>query len=452
MKIYTKIHNYLNSRSQRSQIVVKNAVSSFIIKIITYIIDFIKIPIYLSFLDKEHYGVFLTIASIIGWTNQFDFGLGTGLRYSLTKSLSLKDYKKSKELISTAYISMSSIMAIVVLLGIPLVIFLDWGHILNCNFIEEQTLILCVCMVFIVFILQYVLDLISIVLQSDQRTAFSSLFKPLANVITLILILLLRSHAYNSLTLACITMTLPTVVILVIANIFLFNTKYKVIRPSFNFFRTDCIKDIYSLGLKFFISRGSALVVFGSSSFLISHFINPGEAAVYNTAWAFFGIIVTINNMVLQPMISAVTDAYVKKEENWIKNTYRKIRYYSLILTMGSIMLLCISPLFFKLWLGDQMHIPLNLSIIMTIYFICNIWITPYLNFLAGVGKMNVMLLLSIFKIIVFFPIAISMIKLNGTIGLVLSIIFINTLPNMIIGIIQYNKLICHKADGIWNK
>lgn len=452
MALIQKAKKYFTGRSGRSQMVVKNAAGSFIIKAGSMIIDFIKVPIYLTFLDSAHYGVYLTIASIVAWTHQFDFGLGTGLRYKLTQAISLGNEERGKQLVSTAYISMSAIMLLLLLLGIPIFLCLDWSSILNCDFIDAKTLVLCVVMVLAVFVVQFVLELISVVLQADQKAAVSTVFKPLANLLSVVAILALIPFHHNSLILACLALTIPIVVVLFIANVYFFHKRYHRIAPSFKDFRRDCIKDIYSLGLKYFTSQFSSLIVFSTASFLLSHYVAPTEATVYNTAWAYFGIIVAFNAMVLQPLVSAVTDAYVKKEMVWVKNIFKKIRLYSTGLSVIELLLLVISPFIFKIWLGERLTIPLDLSIAMTIYFIFNVWVTPYSNFVGGVGKMNISVILSIAKLVVFFPIAIAMIKLWGSVGLIVTILTVNTLPNLFIGAIQYSKIINNKAKGIWNK
>ncbi len=452
MALIQKAKKYFTGRSGRSQMVVKNAAGSFIIKAGSMIIDFIKVPIYLTFLDSAHYGVYLTIASIVAWTHQFDFGLGTGLRYKLTQAISLGNEERGKQLVSTAYISMSAIMLLLLLIGIPIFLCLDWSSILNCDFIDAKTLVLCVVMVLAVFVVQFVLELISVVLQADQKAAVSTVFKPLANLLSVVAILALIPFHHNSLILACLALTIPIVVVLFIANVYFFHKRYHRIAPSFKDFRRDCIKDIYSLGLKYFTSQLSSLIVFSTASFLLSHYVAPTEATVYNTAWAYFGIIVAFNAMVLQPLVSAVTDAYVKKEMVWVKNIFKKIRLYSTGLSVIELLLLVISPFIFKIWLGERLTIPLDLSIAMTIYFIFNVWVTPYSNFVGGVGKMNISVILSIAKLVVFFPIAIAMIKLWGSVGLIVTILTVNTLPNLFIGALQYSKIINNKAKGIWNK
>ena len=132
--------------------------------------------------------------------------------------------------------------------------------------------------------------------------------------------------------------------------------------------------------------------------------------------------------------------------------SYKKITLYSWFLTFGSLLLLAVSQFVFHIWLGDRLIIPWNLSIAMTIYFIVNIWNSPYTNFLKGMGKMNVLVVASFFKIVLFLPIAIAFLKTWGTVGMILAILLINSLPNLIISRLQFYLITNNKAKGIWNK
>ena len=452
MSLISKAKGFINSGSERTRLVKRNAVGSLLIKFFSMFIDFAKVPILLSYLDSEHYGVYITIASIIYWSHNFDFGLGAGLRYNLTKTISQGNSEKGKRLVSTAYISMTIIMGIVFICAVPIFCFLDWNNILNCSVVSSSELLYSVITVLTAYLIQFVLELLSYVLQADQRAAISSIFKPIANLITLVLIFVLKLFSYNSLFLACLAMTLPIILVLLFANIRLYYKKYNTIAPSIKCFDRACLRDIYSLGLKFFLGQLSSLIVFNTGSFLITYYINPVETAAYNSAWTYFGILVVFNNMVLQPFVAAITDAYVKDEIGWIRRTFSKIRLYSVGLTVLSLLLLLVSPFVFKLWLGDNLQIPRTMCIMMSIYFILNIWVSPYLNFISGVGKLTLTSILSISKIVVFLPTAILLIKSYGTIGLLIAIITINTIPNFILGISQYKKIINKTATGIWNK
>lgn len=450
--ILLKSRGFINSGSERSQIVKKNAFWSLIIKILSIGIDFAKVPILLSYLTPDNYGLYITIASIVYWTHNFDFGLGTGLRYKLTAAISKYDFKTGRELVSTAYVSLSIILLIIMAIAIPVVCSLNWNTLLNAGIVSNHELLLCIVVVFTVFIIQFVLELVTYVLQAYQMSALSSIFKPIANLVTLIVILILKLFSDNSLLYACMGLTIPIVLVLFISNIILFYGRCDKVRPSIRFYNNKCLKDIYSLGLKFFVSQISNLIIFQTAAFLISHYIDPAEAAAYNTAFTYFGIIVVFNTMMMMPLSAAVTDAYVKDDYNWMKGIIKRISKVSFLLSLLSFVILVLSPVVFHFWIGDKLVISWMLRIFMSIYFILNIWTTPYSIFISGIGKMNVAMILSFVKIIVYIPVAVLMVKTLGTSGIMLAIIVVNTIPNNVIYTMQYNKIVNRTATGIWNR
>ena len=246
-------------------------------------------------------------------------------------------------------------------------------------------------------------------------------------------------------------MTLPIVIVLLISNIFLYAKSCKEVSPTMSQYDKHCLRDIYSLGLKFFVSQSANLIVFQSAAFFISHFVNPSEAASYNTAFTYFGAIVVFNTMMLLPLSAAITDAYIKNDYSWLTSSIKRINKVSLLLTVASIVLLAISPIVFKYWIGDKLDISWLLRITMSIYFILNIWTTPYSSFIS-VGKMQMAMVLAIFKMVLYIPIAILMVKAFGTPGIMMSIILVNTIPNNILYTLQYKKIVNKTAAGIWNK
>ena len=452
MKIIQQFKQFVNSGSERSKIVKRNAIGAILIKFFAMIVDFAKVPILLSYLDSERYGLYITIASIVYWTHNFDFGLGTGLRYKLTQAVSLENVKYGRQLVSTAYFSMSFIMLAVLVILVPTCLCVNWNSILNTNIVSGNELSMCVIATLVVFVTQFVLELISYVLQAFQKAALSTFFKPLANLFTLVVIVFLKFFTDNSLLYACLAMTLPIVVILLICNIYLFCKDYKQYSPVITECKSKCFSDIYSLGLKFFVGQLSTLVVFQTASFLIAHYVSPVEAAVYNSAFTYFGLILIFNGMAQTPLCAAITDAFVKQDFGWLNNIMKKMRYLSFAFSLATLLMLVLSPVFFRIWLNGKIEIPFELSCFMVAYFVLNIWSNPYLNFISGVGKMNATMILSLFKIAVFVPVAIAMVKGMGTIGLVLSIIIINTIPNLILGIYQTKLLLNKKETGIWAK
>lgn len=447
-----KIFKYLNSGNLRTQKLKKNVVGSLGIKMFSIVLELIRVPVLLSYLDSNLYGVWLTIVSVLMWTQHFDLGLSNGLRYKFTESLALQDNERGKKLVSTAYLSMGAIMLFAFIVLAPLTFSLNWNSLLNTTIVSNDVLQQTILLVLSIFVLQFVLELMSTLLRADQRAAISDIFKPIANVISLALVFVLGFFSENSIFLAGIAMSLPYVIVLLIANVYFFKRDFKDYAPSIKFFDQKYLKDIYSLGVKYFIGSVTALVVFSSSNILLANILGPTDVTVYSIAYTYFSLVVIFNTVIIVPFFSAITDAYVKQDFDWIKNSMKNLNYVALVFSAIVIIMLFAYKPVIHLWVGDRVLIPLDLAISLTVLSILTVFVSPYNNFLGGVGKLNVNMIIGLFKIVLFIPTAIFLIKTFGSKGLVFAMILINTLPNFIFGSIQYKMIINRKAKNIWNR
>lgn len=446
------IGRFINKGHPRSQKLKKNIGASFILKGISIIISMISVPILLSYLNAEKYGVWLTISSIVMWVQHFDLGLGHGLRNRFAEALANKDTLRARSLVSTAYVSMSILMFIILIITIPLVIVSNWNKILNVYTVSNSELIRSVLLVLVIFILRFVFKLISVVLKADQRPAISDAYLPIGSSISLLLVLSLRYFVPDSLFIACAIIATPQMLILALKNVYFFRTQYKQYSPSIRFFGKKYLKDIYSLGLKFFIGQLAALIVFSSHNFILAKVINPTEVTVFNIAKRLFGLPLTYFLIVLTPYWSAITEAYTKGEFGWIKTNMNKLLKLGVFFSFGIILILILSPFLYKIWIGDRVIIPFKLSLIFALYNIGVVFLAPFSHFINGVGKLNLSIRITIFKTVTFIPIAILLTNKFGAMGLVLGMLLVNLMPNIMFETLQYKKIINRTATGIWNR
>jgi len=451
-KLFHFIIGSFRSGEDRTQKLKRNVTWSTIIKFGQILIELIKVPILLTYLDTEKYGVWLTIVSILMWTQNFDLGLGSGLQYKLTEAIARDNSDRARGLVSTAYFSMGFIMLLVFIVASPIIINLNWNSILNIHTIDNYELVFTIVSVFLFFVVQFVLGLISVVLKAYQRAAISDVFKPIGSIISLVIIFSLKFFSSNSLLYASLAMSVPFVIVLLFANGYYFSRTYATFRPCLKFFDKSLLKDIYSLGLKYFLGQFAALLVFSTSNILLSNLINPEEVTTYNIANTYFGLVVIFYTIILVPFAAATTDAYVRKDIEWIKRSMKKLNLVALLASITIFIMLLLSKFAIYLWVGDKVIIPYSLAIAFTIYNIMSVFVSPYANFQGAVGKLNVRVYIALFKIVTFIPSAIFLIKLWGAVGLIVAIIVINTLVNLIFGLIQYNMIINNRAKGIWNR
>jgi O-antigen/teichoic acid export membrane protein len=452
-----KIRDYIvgriatgNPRSVRAK---QQILYSFGLKGISILIGLIYVPLLLDYLDSERYGIWLTMASIIGWFEFFDIGLGNGLRNKFTEATTTGKHELAKIYVSTTYAILTAVFTIVLILFYIVNPFLNWAHILNTAAVPARELSILALIVFTFFMLRFIFKIIGIILMADQRPAVNNSFGPIGNIITLIILLILiKTTKEGSLLVLGILLSAIPVIVLIIMTIFFFNGKYKKYRPSLKFVNFKYSRDLMSLSSKFFLIQIAAVVFFTTSNIIITQVLGPQEVTVYNIAYKYFTLPVMVYSIVMTPMWSAVTEAYIKEDISWLKNILNKLNIISVVFVAGVLVMLLLSGFVYKIWIGNRVSIPFMLSSTMAFYAIITVVLAPYSQYINGFGKLKLTTIVGIFQVIVFIPLAIILAKTRmGAAGVMLATCLINGL-GLILEPLQIYKILNNRANGIWNK
>lgn len=440
-------------KSTRTTQAVKQILYSFILKGLSIVIGLLYVPLLLNYLTQEKYGIWLTLTSILGWFSFFDVGLGNGLRNKLTEALAAENYILGKKYTSTTYAILICIFSVVLFIFHISNFFLNWNSILNTNSIANHELYILTSIVGSFFLIQFVVQLIATVYFADQRPSMTNLITTSGNLLSFILVLILTHSSIqgNLILLGSIISAIPVLIFIVI-TIIAFNGKYKLIKPNFNDIDFKLSKGLMNLGAKFFFLQITAIIVFSTSSFFIAQLYGPGEVVVYNIAFKYFQLPMMIFSIIMNPVWSAVTDAYAKSDFTWLSKTLKQLNIISLIFSIGIIVMILLSNWVFKMWVGEKVQVPISLSIALAFYTIMQIFVAPYSNFINGFGKIKLTMNLTFIGVSAYLILiyAFGKIFTNST-GVVMAII----LPSFIGGIIQpmqTYKIIRRTAKGIWNK
>ena len=453
MQIKQYISNFFTKGHERSIKAKKNILASFLIKGVNIAIGLALVPMTIGYLNPTKYGIWVTLSSIIGWFGFFDIGLGHGLRNRFAQALAKGEKELARTYVSTTYAIISIIIGVILILFYIVNPFLNWNKILNAGKdINLQTeLGVLALIVFTFFCLRFIFKLITTILLADQRPAKASLFDLLGKIIAIILIFILTKTTQGSLLYIGIVMSSAPVFVLVVSSIWFFNGKYKIYRPNIKSIDFSKSIDLLNLGIKFFIIQIAAVLLYQTNYIIISHLFGPAEVTPYNVTFKYFSVITMISTIVLTPYWSAITEAWTKNEISWIKNTMNKlIRLWGILIFIGIIMLL-ISSIIYKVWIGEKIEIPFSMSLLVCIWIILNIWNRIYGQFLNGVSKIKLQLYTGLISAILNIPLAIFLGKRIGINGILLANIFV-ILIGTILYPIQYLKLINKRANKIWNK
>ena len=439
-----------NIKNERTLKIGKNIAFSFVLKGVGIFISFLLVPVTINYLNPSEYGIWLTLSSILGWINFFDIGLGNGLRNKLGETLALNNNELGKKYVSTTFVLLVLIMLLFYVVFFIVNPFLNWGKILNVGNLQGTNLVFLVAIVFAFFCLQFIFKIIGFVLLADQKPAVNDLITVAGSLLSLIIIYLLTIFTSGSLFYVSVTFSAMPFVALFIAFFVLFKGKYKDLCPSLSAIDFKYTKSLMGLGVQFFIIQiAVCVVVYSSTNIIIAQMLGSKDVTVYNIAYRYFNAVTMVYMIILLPFWSASTEAFVKKDFEWIKSSVKKLLLIFGLTVIGTILMVFFSETFYFIWIGDVVKVPLMLSIVVAAYITLFNWSNTFISIINGIGKIKLQLYVTIVVAILYIPLAVLMGRHWGINGILLASC-VSLLPTSVLMPIQCVKIYRNKAKGIW--
>lgn len=246
-----------------------------------------------------------------------------------------------------------------------------------------------------------------------------------------------------------LAVSVPPILIMVIASLFYYKTSLSTIKPSISYFNSQLVKDIFNLGIKFFIINIQVLVMYQSTNVLISNISTPTDVTTYNIAYKYMSMMLMILNIILTPLWPAFTDAYARSDFDWMNKTYKKLVNFYKYIFLAVIAMIIVSPIVYQLWIGSKIQIPFSMTVSIGIYIIINSWLAIQINLINGIGTVKLQTIVTTIGMCFHIPLSIFLGKYIGALGVVISM----TVLSLIYGIIftkQLHLILMRKAKGVW--
>lgn len=451
--IKTQIRKKFIGIDSRSKKMYKNTVAMIGIRGVSMILTLISAPIMLHHVDRADYGVLLTLTSIVGWVGYMDVGLGNGLRNKLPEFLAKGDFHSAKKIVSSCYVTLAIYVALIIVIFLIVSPFVDWLGVLNSPTSDAGEIRGLTNVVFIAFCIQFLFGLINSILFAYQMPAFQSLFTFVGQFVALI-VLVIQVYVFDVtsvLQIGAVNSMIPPLV-LFLGSIGLFRTKLEEIAPSFKLFEFKSVGSILSLGLKFFVLQMITIVLFQANSIIIARVVSPEAVVEYNLAFKYVSLLTMIFTIVITPVWSATTDAYVRKDFEWINKTLSFSRKVCIASVFIGVLMVLASKFVYGMWLGKG-SIDINYSTtgLIFLYISFEMLYKVYGTIINGTGKVFAQIILTGIIAIIYIPLAIFLGNLCGLSGVLIANTIVFAL-NYVWSKLQCNKLISQTATGIWNK
>lgn len=417
------IKKFFFAGNQRSIKAKKSILMLFMVKGYGVLVNLALIPLTLNLLDEYKFGVWITIFNVLSWIVLFDIGVGNGLRNKFTESVALGKKIEAREYVSTAY-------ALMVLIGLVLIctfilpwLLLDWSAIFNVDGSMSTELFYLIGITFLCTIIQFGLKLITTLLTAIHKPGVAGAVMSISNSLVLILFILGGDFLSNNIVGIGFVYTLMPLIVLLGASIWFFSRELKEYIPSFNFVRKSKVKDLFSLGIQFFLIQVAVVIIFQTDTMIISHSISPDAVTPYNIVFRYFGVVSMLSSIVMTPFWSSYTDAAAKKDYIWIKRVVIKQLKLLMLLIVAVVGMVIFAKDVICLWVGEDIVFSNVLLFGMAVYTIISVWNNIFSFVLNGLSKTKVQLITSIVGMLINIPLSILLAKNLGNGGVILGTI-----------------------------
>lgn len=423
-------------------------------KAVNISVNLALVPLLLSFLGVEKYGVWITIYSVVSWMNMFDLGLGNGLRLELTKAFSKKRNKEIKKLISTAYLIIGSVSLVLTILFLATNYHSDLGLLLRVSDASSIDTSKSIVFLVISFVAILTLKLIGVIYSSLQLVYIDSLVNVLSQIVFLCLLLFFVYFEASSLLFnVALISTIPLILIYIFLSLNFFIRKVPSLKVSLSSYSKNIATRIIKPGLNFFIIQICCVVLYSTDNFIIASIISPSAVTEYSISYKYFSFPFIIFSMYISTHWSSFIDALAKEDEVWIKQKLKIFNYLFLLLVLSYIIIYFLFDIIVPIWIGDDvLEVDFVLNKLIVIYYLISSYTSIYIYVINASGKIRLQKYLYIVIALVNIPLSIILIRIFdlGSSGVILAS-SLCLLLLLIFMPIQSMKILNKSSKGFWN-
>jgi len=307
--------------------------------------------------------------------------------------------------------------------------------------------------IIIAFGIRFVAGIIYEIFYALQKMAYVEFFTLITKASFLLLILIIPFIVADSLLLFGAAKSLTFALVPLLIGIFYFRRKFALYKPTFKYVHKKYLKDLFSLGFKFFLINISMLIIHQTNNILIAGFVSLEGVSQYEAAYKYLSIFMMLFVILNNQLWPSNLEAYVKGEYDWMRKSMRVVFVIWIATVILATLMVLIAPWFYKFWLQEHLQIPTAITFAVAGSICLTTFVNMFNLVLNGTGKITLQMFAWLFAALINIPASLFFVKvLNyGVEGIVLGTIT-SLIPLAILSPIQVKKILAKKERGIWAK
>jgi len=344
---------------ERSRRLVSGIATSLVSRGIAALAPLILVPITLTYLGREVYGLWMAAASITSMVLWADFGLGNGLLTKLAPCHARRDWDTARRYVSTTYAVLAATALALLGLLFSLATAVPWASIFNVsddNLVPTARAIALICLA--AMFVNIPLSLVQRVQYASQQVAQSNLWQAAGSVTSVAFAATAIAAKAPPAVVVSAAVAGPLAVNIVNSAV-VYSRAGRPIAPNPRFVDRRFATTLLRLGGQFFVLSIVTSAALNADNLIVAHTLGIASVTEYSVPVKLFtalGLVVTLVNLPLWP---ANGEALARGDIAWVRRTTRRMTLLSggAVLIPSAILILG-GDAIIKTWTGTDLSAP----------------------------------------------------------------------------------------------
>jgi len=315
---------------QRYERVVKTALCAATAKALSLTVGLLSVPLTLSYLGQERFGLWMTLTNFIGFLCFADLGLGIGLRNQLSICYGKDDKRSPQALVSSALCLLCGITVALVAVCFLLLPHLPLERLIVVKTLDARADLLPTLMTLVVmFAVGLPCNLVVNVLHGYQQGYSVALIYAIGQILGFGGVVLCICWRLPLPCLVASVMGMPLVVMIIYGLRYLRLNPW--LTPSLRMANGSAVRALLSTGVVVVVAQLGAVLMINGPTVVIANRLGASQVAPFAVTQQLVNSFAVLLDMALSPLWPAYGEAAARGDFSWVLRTFRRSLVYSAI-------------------------------------------------------------------------------------------------------------------------
>ena len=335
--------------------VLLGSVSALFGRGLAVLVNAVLLPVILRYLGKLEFGIWITISTSVLMLSVLDLGIANTLTNFIAEAHAEEDQEKAVRFYATAFWITSAAVVLLSPLCYAAWRAIDWGVVFHLSeALQIQHARTCVAVAVAFFLASLPLTLANKVLAGYQQVHLANAFAMVSSVLSLVAILTTVAF-HGTIVYLMVSYCAAMLVGTFSLNLWLYFWQRPWLKPGLQSVHFGAARSLFGQGFLFFIIQCTGLVVFSTDNLVITHYLGPAQVTPYSFAWRLTSYATMVQAIMLPSLWPAFSEAYHKRELDWVVSTYRSVTRKSLAAVgLAALIIGFLGRFVIRLWAGPS--------------------------------------------------------------------------------------------------